>query len=1384
MKVGENMAMEIDVDYPADLEADDEENRLAKHASWRSLFNFTSKSDTAPLLLAVIVSIAAGIVAPALAIFLGKIFDLFTSFGAGEISGSDLVKKTSIYAIILAGLGTASGLLHAGYFMLWLVFGELQAKHVRERLFNGMLEKDMGWYDMRTDGIDTLVSRLQTQIRELQLATSQPLGFAVQDGVTTFAALGLAFYYSWGLTLVTLSTVPILAVALAWNSARMQPSIETQTEELTKASKIVNNAISAIDTVKCFNGQDFERWQYRKAVKRAARSYIRQAQANALQISGLRFITLSMFVQGFWFGSHLVNTGQKNPGEILTAFWACLMATQAFEQIQPEIIVLEKGKAAGATLKSTLDQMEGELEIARMSGRTVPLFCAGDIQVSFSYPSRPDRPALKSASFNFPAGKTTFIVGRSGSGKSTLGNLLMRFYSVESGEILIDGHPIYTLDIKWLRNNVTLVQQESVLFNETIFKNIAFGHRDHGRVRKEEVKRAIETALLQHTISDLPQGLDTVVGTDGSAMSGGQKQRVAIARARLRDTPILILDEATSALDHFSKSLIVDAVREWRQGKTTIIVTHDMSQIQDGDYVYVLDGGIIIQEGFKNGLEKSDLGSFQQREKSIIDSPFTQLRHSQLTQEFCLNSSTGREAPPTRNESKISIVTHIQPKKGMISSVLEPQPENVRRPSQAFVSVSSPTSMHRCSVASSNSQSHQREIPRYSDISEPNSPQWPHDVKAVEMTERKSNVADTKGYAVQQEHKLHSVASPKKPERKRKPAKADKLRRVAPIKKILMTVWPALTWRKRMVLVLGFLCAAVHAVATPTFSWVFSKLLATFYLADHTERSRMALQWSLAVLGIAVVDSSAAFSMHFCLEYCGQAWIDTLRVEALRRILDQPRSWFDEDRNSVSRLTECLDRNAEETRNLLGRFAGYVFVAITMVTIATTWSLILSWRLTTVGLASAPFMYVVTRTFEIVSGHWENRSNNAATSANAIFTETFGNIRTVRALTLESYLQKKCGKAISKAFKVGLKRSVYSGFFFGLSESGILFVTALVFYYGAVLLFTGSYTTETILTVFTMLLFSMSQANSIIAFVPQINSSRDTATRLLRLAFLPYKSSHEDTGHIRLSHPGPITFKKISFAYPTRPTFHVLSSLNLTIEPGTITALVGSSGCGKSTIASLLLALHPPDSGTLTINNMPISHLHIPTLRSLIAIVPQQPALFATTVAANIAYGLPESSPLTSMTSVRSAATAAGIDDFILSLPQGYNTLIGDGGTILSGGQMQRIAIARAIVCKPRLLILDEATSGLDGETAREVRDTVRRLEKRGVGVLVITHDKAMMEGCREVVVMKDGGVAERGGFWELVARGGELTRLMGGNGGEGDGWMSGAEQSREEGRI
>ena len=218
------------------------------------------------------------------------------------------------------------------------------------------------------------------QIRELQIAASQPLGFTIQYTVTTFAALGLALYSSWNLTLVTLSTVPISAVFLAWISARMQPGIDAQVEELIQASKFANSAILAIDTVKCFNGQDSEIWQYATAVKRAARYYLVQARVNALQIGFVRIVTLSMFVQGFWYGSHLVEAGKKNPGQILTAFWACLMATQTIEQLLPQMLVLEKGRVAGATLKAVLVKMEKGRKVTKMLGRKTPRYCDGDVQ--------------------------------------------------------------------------------------------------------------------------------------------------------------------------------------------------------------------------------------------------------------------------------------------------------------------------------------------------------------------------------------------------------------------------------------------------------------------------------------------------------------------------------------------------------------------------------------------------------------------------------------------------------------------------------------------------------------------------------------------------------------------------------------------------------------------------------------------------------------------------------------------------------------------------------------------------------------------------------------------------------------------------------------------
>ena len=217
-----------------------------------------------------------------------------------------------------------------------------------------------------------------SQVRELQLATSQPLGYVTQYAVTSVASLVIAFIYCWNLTLVILATVPISALFLTWMSKSMQPNIEAQQIELSSASKGALNAFQNIEAVKCFNGQDAEVYKFTQAIRRAAAKYMQQAKNNATQIGFVRFMTLTLFVQGFWYGHHLVSTGSKSTGTVITTFWSCLTATQAIEQVLPHMLVLEKGRAAGAALRTVL--VQNCVDRAKTRQETSPLVCEGEIE--------------------------------------------------------------------------------------------------------------------------------------------------------------------------------------------------------------------------------------------------------------------------------------------------------------------------------------------------------------------------------------------------------------------------------------------------------------------------------------------------------------------------------------------------------------------------------------------------------------------------------------------------------------------------------------------------------------------------------------------------------------------------------------------------------------------------------------------------------------------------------------------------------------------------------------------------------------------------------------------------------------------------------------------
>ncbi|KAL4804242.1 P-loop containing nucleoside triphosphate hydrolase protein [Aspergillus unguis] len=1283
-------------------------NRI--HSFFRSpLFNFTTKKHVPTLVFGLIACFVASFSIPLFAIILGEIFNLFSDLGTGKLTSKEVLEKVSNHCIQFLALGAIGWFFHGVYYVLFVVFGELQAANARSRLFEGLLKKDQRFFEQHDEGTRTFLGHLQIQVQELKTATSQSLALVLQYFFRILVSLGLAFYTSWNLTFVILAGIPIVSLIIPFVAPKINASIEAQQHELKTASKVVNNAVLSIDAVKYLNAQDVESKKLSSGVDKATPHYIRQAHFNALQISVMRFMMFAMFVQGFWYGGYLVTSGKLQSGDVIRTFWACSNAAQSIEALMPHLLILEKGKVASTGLINSLNGGAENKNAREMQGGFYPTHCEGDIKVSrlsFSYPSQTDRLSLNSASFLFLGRATTFVIGKSGSGKSTLGQLLTRFYLPTDGDIFIDGNPIQTLGISWIRNNITYVEQRSILFNETIFKNIAFGKRNCEDVHKQDVEECINLAMLPSVIEKLPHGIETLVGEGGNALSGGQRQRVAIARARLRDTPVLILDEPTSALDGANRVQVMNNIRKWREGKTTIIITHDMSHIKDTDFVYVMDQGSVIKAGHKSDLQDDPIlsGFFPTVEENTEVSE----TDSDLSDVSTLSGESYVKPPlPVRNPARIS--GNSTQSTDSVDALLRKDP---------FVSEAE-----------------------------------------IEMDDLARRTKKIRFKGSTKTSKLRRQL--RRLKRRQAKAEANNPPLKDPLKRALKSVLPNLTHRQRFFLCIAFLCTLAHAAATPVFSYFLARLMMT--LINGTNDS---MRWALAVLGIAIGDGFTNYGMYYLLDVCAEAWIDRLRKQAFHNVVYQAKKWFENEMNSAAQLTTTMHASAEEVKNIVARFSQFVLVALAVTLLAVVWSLAISWRLTLVALCCGPIIFAITRGFETTSGIWDKKCGAAKSSVSEVFLETFAEIRTVRSLTLEHYFHLKHLKAASQCLTLGLRKGIYTGAIFGLVESTNTLCTALIFYYGAILVKNSQATVDDITSVNSVLLFSIAYAATVMTWIPQISNSREMAQRLFQLIDLQ-NDSHEQNGTIQIPKAAPIQFNTLNFRYPSRDA-SVLKNISFNIPAGSCTAIVGRSGSGKSTIASLLLSLYesPPSvfKPAITLSGVDIRNVHTPTLRSLVSIVPQQPTIFPGTIQENINYGLDPYSPQSTLFNVRSAARAAGIDDFISSLPKGYETVIGDGGIGLSGGQAQRVVIARALVRKPQILVLDEATSALDPNSAELIKQTIKRLvaERSGLTVVIITHAREMMEIADDVVVLEDGRLVEMGPYKALAKRnGGKLRELI-----------------------
>ncbi|KAI1124078.1 P-loop containing nucleoside triphosphate hydrolase protein [Nemania abortiva] len=1412
--------------------ADGSVRKPSQKSSFLDLFTFTAWRHIWLLVAGLVAAALIGGLATTMSLLLGRIFAVISQFGSGHLTESETISQVSSWCVLLTVIGGAALLVNFAFMCSWIAFSELQARSIRSSIFRGLLRKEMEWFDTQEDGIPSLLIRMQTQTHELRSASSVALGSLASDTAASIANLVVALYTAWKLTLVLLATLPLSALVVQILSRRVKPAIRDQKQELSRASKYASSAVAAIDLVKVFNGVDHETWQYLDAIRRSTQQYLIQARASAYQLGYVKFWIDSLFVVGFYYGAVLVDQG-LSPGSVLTTFYAALAALHAIESFVPFYLVLAKGVSAAQGLRSAINSMENGRKIHPMTGGYIPRDCIGDVEmrnISFAYPSNPSKIVLQESSFHFRAGELCFIIGRSGSGKSTLGNLLLKFYEPLCGEILIDGNAIRTLDVDWLRYNVTLIQQTSVLFNDSFFMNVAFGHMNPTRVSLEEVKGACEAALLQSTIASLPHGMDTNVGAGGHNLSGGQKQRLALARARLRDPPVLILDEVTSGLDPVSRGLIMEAIRSWRQGKTTIIITHEVTQIQDSDFVYVMDDGCVAQEGVCSELLKQSHGLFAQLVASATeptaDHGTTEARRTRSTVvNFSrLLSDTSQSSPlvpgsPSPGEALrgVPFSSHDVFRMARRSSQLRLLGDHRRHhidtvgilntlaaaaedaPKRGFNKMMAALSRQ---FTSTHPPTLEEPIPLTSEEQTPPqlSPIKAGSIFRLQMlgdtvqTDRHSSGPSRTRH---QQRMSHAEAAGRqqveiKAMQDASPLTSNEENAPLSLIAIYKTVWPCLRFKERMSIVVGFLLTLVVAGSVPAFSVVFANLLGALYQKEN--RQKAGQKWAIVLLGIAASSAIAASLSRYLLEWAGQAWVNALRRQAFNRVLRQPKSWFENPKHSASRIIECLDRNAEEMRGLVGRFAPLLLVVAVTALASVIWALAISWKLSLVSLTSAPFLIIATNKYSSETSKWESRCNHAAEETSAIVTETFTNIRVVRALTLENFFNRKHEKSVQHTFELGMKKAVYTAALFACWQSIFWFLMALIFWYATVLLAVKQEATvQAILQVVNLLVLGLATASNTLSSVPAITTAQATASRLLYYAHLPPDSSHEARGTKKLACPLPIRFDNLSFAYPSKQHHQVLRNITLSFEASTSTAIVGPSGCGKSTIASVLLGLHVPDASSnmdrdnsaqpLMFSSAAFHQVDLSKLRAQIGYVPQAPFLFPTSIVGNIAYGLPEESRLRAHDNIEQAAREAGIHDFIHSLADGYDTIVGDGGQTLSGGQAQRVCIARALARRPEILVLDEPTSALDAESAEGIRRTIQDLMDAGrhsdrensVGsrdtyharkhlcVIIITHSQEMMRMADRIVAMDQGRVVESGTYRELCEKKGKFAELISG---------------------
>ncbi len=514
-----------------------------------------------------------------------------TLFGLQRLIPESGLEAWKTISILLIAFTLTKGI--AEYFSTYLMarIGQSAVLKLRQDLYRHLLSQSNSFFERHRTNY--LVSRLVSSAAAIETAVTSTIRDMLRESFTLIAFLAASFYYSWRLTLGSLTIAPIVAVLTARFGARLRNLARESFEGNKELTDTAQEALANQTIVKAYRAEEREAERFTTVARRIVRAHLRTASIAGFAPPTIEMLGVVFVVFLLFFGQREIMAERMNAAQFLTFLFFLFRSYDPMRKLSRLQNSMEQALAAAHHVWEVMDEHAGIPE-KRDALDLPPLTHGIELKdVSFGYQNE-TRHVLRDINLRIPAGSMVALVGESGGGKSTLTKLFPRFHDPLSGRVLWDGIDLRDVRLSSLRRQIALVPQETVLFNDTVLHNIAYGKPEASRT---EIEEAARVAFAHDFITELPRGYDTVVGERGVFLSGGQRQRIAIARSILVDAPLLILDEATSALDAESERLVQQAIANLVQNRTTIVIAHRLSTVRRADNIAVMEAGRIIETG-------------------------------------------------------------------------------------------------------------------------------------------------------------------------------------------------------------------------------------------------------------------------------------------------------------------------------------------------------------------------------------------------------------------------------------------------------------------------------------------------------------------------------------------------------------------------------------------------------------------------------------------------------------------------------------------------------------------------------------------------------------------------------------------------------------------